>query len=443
MTDTGLGFNPRGAGVAFGPDVARAFLLNNNLKMIVRSHECIRTGFDLPFLGDEKDLLCTVFSASNYCGGDNSAAYMVFSRYDECAVPSAGSVTSSSINSNTEDAIPVPIADTDLVYRIYYYNINSQKEDEVAAELNSQISASRSSSEASIDMSFHDLIMRKKSLILEEFRAIDAHHNRGTKLGGVSTEDWADVMLRVCKLQIRWTMMITELVPEWCISGNTIDYVAFLKSFADTAPGEDSSGDTAISDSQGAKADSAEASQLPNTVIEALYSQHNKLDAVFRFFDQDCDGVISRGEFIDGCEILNAMLDEHEKIRNFDKLLQILDVDESGGVHINEFFEMLRLSEQHSNREGRPEIASLPIIGSNKQRFSLSLGNAHARSHSHRMSLTESFANNTAGPTTINMGTEGGNVMTINIDESPLLSPTVGKSEKRGIKIPEDHTFDI
>ena len=33
-----------GAGVAFGPDRVRTFLDVNNLKMIVRSHECVPTG---------------------------------------------------------------------------------------------------------------------------------------------------------------------------------------------------------------------------------------------------------------------------------------------------------------------------------------------------------------------------------------------------------------
>ena len=37
------------------------------------------TGFDLPFSGIHSDLLCTIFSASNYGGGGNSGAYMVFS----------------------------------------------------------------------------------------------------------------------------------------------------------------------------------------------------------------------------------------------------------------------------------------------------------------------------------------------------------------------------
>ena len=54
--------DPVGAGVAFGPDITRQFMDKNNLKLIVRSHECVRTGFEKPFTGDDANLLVTVFS---------------------------------------------------------------------------------------------------------------------------------------------------------------------------------------------------------------------------------------------------------------------------------------------------------------------------------------------------------------------------------------------
>lgn len=54
----GFDHSPRGAGVAFGPDITKIFLKTNKLNMIVRSHECVRTGFNLPFEGADSDLLC-------------------------------------------------------------------------------------------------------------------------------------------------------------------------------------------------------------------------------------------------------------------------------------------------------------------------------------------------------------------------------------------------
>ncbi|CAM9112483.1 unnamed protein product, partial [Ectocarpus fasciculatus] len=73
--------NPRGSGVLFGPDHTRRFLDRNNLSMIIRSHECVRGGVAFPFHGADKKLICTVFSASNYGGSGNKAAYMAITTH--------------------------------------------------------------------------------------------------------------------------------------------------------------------------------------------------------------------------------------------------------------------------------------------------------------------------------------------------------------------------
>lgn len=50
--DDGIVFNySRGAGISFGSDIVDFFLAQNNLKLIIRSHECVAKGFDLPFAG--------------------------------------------------------------------------------------------------------------------------------------------------------------------------------------------------------------------------------------------------------------------------------------------------------------------------------------------------------------------------------------------------------
>jgi hypothetical protein len=64
--------------VNFGPDVTRDFLEANDLKFVVRSHECVRSGYDEPYSGRDKHLLCTIFSASDYGGAGNSAAFLRF-----------------------------------------------------------------------------------------------------------------------------------------------------------------------------------------------------------------------------------------------------------------------------------------------------------------------------------------------------------------------------
>jgi len=53
----------RGVGLSFGPDVTQRFLDDNNLKLLIRSHEVKMDGYEVEANGR----LITVFSAPNYC----------------------------------------------------------------------------------------------------------------------------------------------------------------------------------------------------------------------------------------------------------------------------------------------------------------------------------------------------------------------------------------
>jgi len=67
--------NRRGISIAFGPDITHKFLEENNLKMIVRSHEVKPEGYQE--MHDGK--LVTIFSAPNYCDqGGNKGAFITF-----------------------------------------------------------------------------------------------------------------------------------------------------------------------------------------------------------------------------------------------------------------------------------------------------------------------------------------------------------------------------
>eukprot|EP00850_Spirogloea_muscicola_P022878 SM000316S12293 [mRNA] locus=s316:27000:31545:+ [translate_table: standard] len=73
----GLGRSPskRGVGVAFGRDVTRRFLQDNNLELVVRSHEVKQEGYEVEHDGQ----LITVFSAPNYCDQmGNKGAFVKF-----------------------------------------------------------------------------------------------------------------------------------------------------------------------------------------------------------------------------------------------------------------------------------------------------------------------------------------------------------------------------
>lgn len=45
----------------FGPDSTKSFLDENGLDMVVRSHECVEEGFDLPFEEDMEGKAKIVF----------------------------------------------------------------------------------------------------------------------------------------------------------------------------------------------------------------------------------------------------------------------------------------------------------------------------------------------------------------------------------------------
>ncbi|CAO2813242.1 unnamed protein product [Amaranthus hypochondriacus] len=71
----GRGPSKRGVGLSFGPDVTKRFLLDNNLDLVVRSHEVKDEGYEIEHGGK----LITVFSAPNYCDQmGNKGAFIRF-----------------------------------------------------------------------------------------------------------------------------------------------------------------------------------------------------------------------------------------------------------------------------------------------------------------------------------------------------------------------------
>ena len=61
--ENGVISSPRGIGVLFGPDVTEKFLKENNLSLLIRSHEVRMEGYQIETGGQ----VITVFSAPNYC----------------------------------------------------------------------------------------------------------------------------------------------------------------------------------------------------------------------------------------------------------------------------------------------------------------------------------------------------------------------------------------
>jgi hypothetical protein len=75
-----LNFDPsyRGLGWFFNLDAAIDFLNNNDLELIVRSHESCHDGMTWPF-GAKHQQVLTIFSTSDYCNSGNSGVVVRFS----------------------------------------------------------------------------------------------------------------------------------------------------------------------------------------------------------------------------------------------------------------------------------------------------------------------------------------------------------------------------
>jgi serine/threonine-protein phosphatase with EF-hand domain len=313
--------NPRGAGVAFGPDVVRKFLQINNLQMVVRSHECVRTGFDTPYTGDDAHLLCTVFSASNYGEAANTAAYMVFTCKGHTGLMAGiGSV-------------PVEVPNTDLRYSVFYFDLSDKLDDE---ETKTVICMSDSAG----GLSMYGLVLQHKSQLEAEFKKFDPQQT-----GLISKMMWTEAMQNVLRLHVHWASLCSVIVPKHCLvqpedcAGAAdrepdIDYMSFLRAVSASVAGIDDLKDEEENDEIASVA-----------LLESLYTHHRQLEAVFRWFAGDHAGVISHEGFRKGCELLNQSLPPENQIKDVDKLLQIMDVSKTGEIDVNEFFEMFRLSD--------------------------------------------------------------------------------------------------
>jgi len=316
----GLGESPRGAGVHFGPDICRTFLETNNWKMVVRSHECVRTGFDFPFSGEDQKLIATIFSASNYCGNGNSAAYMVFTN------------TSGEFS---KDLTATRVGGGNLQYSIHYFHLDPEEQQGFGASNGEGGGGNMGTSDGDNfsspeQLSLDALIFKKKYLLFEAFEFADMAGNNNQPTGYVSKIAWAETMQKVLGLHIRWMSMIPVLVTEDCYlkevhhdgssSSNEqkINYKTFLDNFCvgsleidDTvvADGsyitceeetEEAETSASTSETERASVGSRESFTQPSRrksnnlspatvnshVVEALYAHHHELMAVFQFFDK-------------------------------------------------------------------------------------------------------------------------------------------------------------
>ncbi|XP_027759400.1 serine/threonine-protein phosphatase with EF-hands 1 [Empidonax traillii] len=171
----------RGAGCYFGPDVTAKIFNRYNLKILIRSHEFKREGYDISHGGK----VITIFSASNYYEeGSNRGAYVKL--------------------------------DPELIPRFVQFQSSKY-----TRRLNVQERVG--TIESSALKSLRELIYAHRS---ELIRAFSQYDPRGT--GNVSVHDWAAAMESVLHLELPWRMLRPHLAHT-----NLDGEVRFMSCFYD------------------------------------------------------------------------------------------------------------------------------------------------------------------------------------------------------------------
>lgn len=219
--EKGIGTSTRGGDVVcFGPDVTKSFLQAEGLKLLIRSHEVpgrltefAGRGFEwwhpltdgvCELLGPEQKGWClTVFSASDYCGCNetNAASRVVFwgggGGFEIVEHKGSDAERSFLESSAAGPASPVGAA---------------------------QLCEQRSLSQAVLDRSVVEAIVEHKHRLLGEFVAMDAHHD-----WFLEVEKWVTCCYRVLPL-IPWEDYLDEpsIVP---MQDGKVCYTIFLTRY--------------------------------------------------------------------------------------------------------------------------------------------------------------------------------------------------------------------
>jgi len=263
----------RGSGVMFGPDVVVNFLQKNGLKTLVRSHECMENGVERIPVSETMNMY-TVFSASNYSGGDNYAAILIFT---------------------------------------------SLQHDPEIQQFRASQPPPKSKMVGSNQVKLQDLICRRHFRLLRGFQNCDANST-----GLITPDVWADSMGKTLKMtEVEWKPLLPMLVGN--LDDGMVDYVKFLKKH-----------------SEANKDDDAESSAM----VTNLYSNYEYMKEIFTRWDVDKSGSVDREEFTNAMKLVQEHACDPEDHMDANTLFDLIDLNGSGQINLNELCEASRLSKQ-------------------------------------------------------------------------------------------------
>lgn len=303
--------NKRGAGILYGPDVVHKFMTKNKLALIIRSHECVPRGFDWPF--QDKGMLVTLFSASNYCGKANNLGCFV-------RIPAS------------KQAKPA----------FFQYMASAESRDMAVSNLDALFS----------------LIVEHQEELRDEFKKQDVD-----KTKRVTVAVWGTVMEDVLDLSLDWLALQPLLTS---LDDGVVPYEGFLSRYnVEAAVKTDGAGD---GEEEQGDSDRLKRRQAFNL----LYRHRARLEALFRVLDRDGNGTITLDELETGIKLLNEHLPAGTK--SFDtnamEIMRMLDFSHDNELNINEFMEGFRINAKmtvHAKwKRARKKIKVLSALGALK-----------------------------------------------------------------------------
>jgi len=296
----GRQISTRGAGVEFGQDVTHEFLRTNHMALVIRSHECVREGFELLHAGR----LITLFSASRYCGlQTNKGAFLTIG----------------------QELQPE-------IQQFYAHNVSETHwEKPSGGGSNSQENELEQRLEDNtVEMIIERVVDSKPSLFW--------HFTRQDKerKGTVTRMEWAQGMKLVLQLDLpflSYQERLVDLEPD-----GTVNYSNFLERYKVEV--------------QGSAGDGGWADAVCDSICEKMYKALGAGDVneAFRMFDTDQSGTIEYEEFIKLLKQLDIGLSEQQIY----ELMRGLDQDNNSVIDPREFasrFEIVFEKIQTNQRE--------------------------------------------------------------------------------------------
>ena len=184
----------RGAGFHFGPQISHKFLDNNNLSILIRSHECKTPGYQ----ETHDDRVITIFSASYYSGKhQNKGAVIVFDGNDY------------------KQGEPLKPS-----FQQFYASAYAMTSDEIEKELMNE----------SLQQLKEKIFYSRTKLLInfQEFSELNSSSDCNTTL--INLKDWEYIMKNTLKIDIPFISILPYLIKIE-LEDDKLNYYKFLGGF--------------------------------------------------------------------------------------------------------------------------------------------------------------------------------------------------------------------